>query len=192
MNTINHVESTKRDFSFIDLGLSVKWATCNVGATSPEEYGNYYSWGEVVPKSEYTKENYALYDLKDQSYTDIGSNISGSSFDAAHVEWGERWRMPTANEMTELCKNCTIERASLNGIVGAKVIGPNGNSIFLPMTGSRYERELRFRSRFGCYWTGSLDEHDFRRANGLFCDREKWVQDQFYRFEGLSIRPVTD
>lgn len=115
----------------VDLGLSVNWAGWNIGATSPEELGNRYAWGETETREKYTYENYKYYN-PDSIYTDIGYNISGTQYDAARKNWGGSWRMPTRVEMQELVDKCTWEWTSFNNSPGYKVIGPNGNSIFLP------------------------------------------------------------
>ena len=93
----------------VDLGLSVYWCSCNVGAESPEEYGDYYAWGETKPKSSYRRENYSYYNTETETYTDIGENISGTEYDAATVNLGSDWKMPTKDEFQELLDNCTWE-----------------------------------------------------------------------------------
>lgn len=119
----------------IDLGLSVYWASCNLGAEKPEEYGDYYAWGETKTKSKYSQDNYSYYDVNTLQYIDIGENISGTQYDAATVNLGADWRMPTKDEIEELIKNCTWEWTQIDNINGYKVIGKNGNSIFLPAAG---------------------------------------------------------
>ena len=117
---------------WVDLGLSVKWATMNVGASSPSDYGSYFAWGETRPKSEYTADNCVTWnkDLKD---------ISGnSSYDAARSNWGGSWRLPTQKELEELENKCKWTWTTQGGHKGYKVTGPNGNSIFLPAAGWRY------------------------------------------------------
>ena len=120
---------------YVDLGLSVRWATCNVGANNPEDYGDYYAWGETKTKKEYTEENC-------ETYKNIG-DIKGTSRDVAHVRWGSPWRMPTEEESQELIDNCDWEWTTLNGVEGSKVTSrKNGNSIFLPAAGWRYGTSL--------------------------------------------------
>lgn len=126
--------------AYVDLGLSVKWATCNVGASSPEEYGNYYAWGETTTKSSYTEDN---------SKTDgvsMSSSIAGdASYDAARANWGGTWRLPTASESQELIDNCTWTWTTQGGKNGYKVTSEkNGNSIFLPAAGCRYSMTLYY------------------------------------------------
>lgn len=129
----------------VDLGLSVKWASCNVGAERPEEYGDYFAWGEVSPKDSYTEGNCSTYG---KSMTDISGN---PQYDAATANWGGAWRMPTASEQQELLNNCTWEWTSLNGINGQRVTGSNGNSIFLPAAGYRYGTSSYYVGSYGYY-----------------------------------------
>ena len=122
---------TENGHEWVDLGLpsGLKWATCNVGAKTPEQCGNYYAWGETKTKDEYTQANSLTYG-KDMN--DISGN---AQYDAATANWGGDWRMPTEEEMQELMNCCTLEWTKQNRIKGYKVTGPNGNSIFLPVTG---------------------------------------------------------
>ena len=118
----------------VDLGLSVNWASCNIGASKPEETGNYYARGETQPKSTYSENNYSYYNASTNQYIEIGDDISGTQYDAATVKLGNEWRMPTHIEMQELY-NCTHEWVQINGVNGCKITGKNGNSIFLPASG---------------------------------------------------------
>ena len=120
----------------VDLGLSVKWASCNLGATKPEEYGDYYAWGETETKTEYTEENYKYWKNRETGeFADIGHEISGTQYDVVNVKWGNGWRMPTMLELFELQDKCKWEWTTLNGVDGFKVTGSNGNSIFMSATG---------------------------------------------------------
>ena len=125
---------------YVDLGLSVKWATFNLGATSPEDYGDYFAWGETEPKEEYTWANYKWCDGTDTHITKYNTSDGKITLeledDAAHVNWGSNWRMPSKDELKELIDSCQWERATLNDVVGNKITGPNGNSIFIPAAGS--------------------------------------------------------
>ena len=121
----------------MDLGLSVNWATCNIGATKPEECGDYFAWGETSPKDVYTEETYLYYDVaNNRKLIDIGTEISGTEHDAARKQWGDDWRMPAEEELYELLRDCLWQWFTINGVNGYKVIGPNGNSIFLPAAGT--------------------------------------------------------
>lgn len=122
----------------VDLGLSVLWASCNLGATTPEGCGEYYSWGETKPKAvPYIKDNYAYYDSNTANYISIGNDISNTEYDAAKVNLGNNWRMPTTAETEELIYNCTWEWTQINGVNGYRITGNNGHFIFLPAAGSK-------------------------------------------------------
>lgn len=138
---------------YVDLGLSVRWATCNVGANSPEEYGNYYAWGETIAKKAFTVENFI-----NGVTTILGDDITGTEYDVAHVKWGGKWRMPTYSEAKELVELCTWTVAEKNGVNGCIVTGPNGNSIFLPAAGSPDSKGVNYDAeKYGNFWTGSCD-----------------------------------
>lgn len=188
----------------IDLGLSVKWACCNVGAESPEDYGGYYAWGETEEKSDYTLDNYK-YHNSNTGFFNIGSNISGTSYDVAHVKWGGSWRMPTWDEIKELFDKCSWKWIEINGIKGQKVTGPNGNSIFLPASGCSYDMEVDDSGWYGFYWSGTIDD--------IYCGCDH-NHNQYYlhsrafnfwfgynitpqgtnpdRYLGYTVRPVTE
>ena len=175
---------------YVDLGLSVKWATCNVGANAPEEYGNYYAWGETTTKSDYTESSYQYHN--GSYYVNIGSNISGTHYDAARAQWGGSWRMPTKAEFQELINRCTWTWTSYNGVNGYKVTGPNGNSIFFPAAGHRRDTELYYRGTDGSYWFGSLNESSSGYAYRLDFNRDGCYVNSFYRERCLTVRPVCD
>lgn len=141
-------------YEYVDLGLSVKWATCNIGATKPEEYGNYFAWGEINPisKTWVRWSDYELCDGNEESCKDIGANISGTKYDAATSIMGKGWRMPTLEEWKELKSRCDYEWSTVNGIEGLKVTGPNENSIFLPAGGEINTSGTDDENR-GNYWT---------------------------------------
>lgn len=128
----------------IDLGLpsGTKWACCNVESSSPEGYGGYYAWGETEEKSDYDRYTYKYYNDITGYIINIGSNISGTQYDVAHVKWGGSWRMPTKDEIEELVNNCTWKWTTYNGVNGQLVTAPNGNSIFLPAAGNRLGTDL--------------------------------------------------
>lgn len=192
----NHVHA-------VDLGLSVKWACCNVGADVPEGYGGYYAWGETEEKSNYIWSTYKYWSDKDgdgnveeKEITNIGSNISGTSYDVAHVKWGGSWRMPTLDEIKELCNKCFWEWTTVNGVNGQKVTGPNGNSIFLPAAGYRYGKEVDYRGSYGFYWSGTLGEYYRDDAFHLYFGSgfRDWYDYGYYSrlLYGRPVRPVTE
>lgn len=176
----------------VDLGLSVKWAGWNVGASRPEEYGGYYAWGELEEKSDYSLNTYQYYDQANKAYQFIGDNISGTQYDVARTQWGGNWRMPTKEEFQELVDRCDWEWAKYNGVSGQKVIGPNGNSIFLPAAGYRHGQHFSYRGSDGHYWMGDFYRDDSKNAYFLYFyyGYEHWNYD--YRFDGFSVRPVFD
>ena len=133
----------------VDLGLSVKWGTCNIGATRPEDYGLFFAWGETESKEDYWWTNYRYCNQQDEFYgggmtkycTNAAYGLPDSlntllrEDDAASTHWQENWRIPTYEEGQELCQQCTWEWKERNGIYGFEVTGPNGNSIFMPTAG---------------------------------------------------------
>lgn len=161
-----HGSSNVHDY--VDLGLSVKWATCNVGANSPEDYGNYYSWG-------------------------WGGEVKGSVlYDAARANWGGTWRLPTKAELEELENKCTWIWTTQKRVKGYKVTGPNGNSIFLPAAGFRDGRSLLSAGEYGYYWSSTPYESNSNYAYYLdFNGGHQGVQ-WHYRYDVLSVRPVAE
>ena len=172
---------------YVDLGLSVKWATCNVGASKPEDYGNYYAWGETSKKSSYTVDNNKTYG---KSMGDIAGN---SIYDAATANWGGNWRMPTKAEMQELRDRCNWTWTTQNGVKGYKVTSKtNGNSIFLPAAGYRYGSLLRSAGSDGHYWSSTPGEgYDCYAYYLLFHSITHGMSDSF-RYDGQSVRPVLE
>ena len=179
-NFSSHGISTSRE---VDLGLSVNWAGWNVGATSPEEDGDYFAWGETYSKADYSNRTYKYLDKN------IGENISGTQYDVAKSKWGNEWRMPTTAEWEELVNRCTWTLTTYNGVNGMKVTGPNGNSIFLPAAGWRSDTPGG-RGSDGCYWSGSLYESDGSMAWYLTFQSSDSNVLSGYREYGFSVRPV--
>ena len=181
------VTSTINGHEYVDLGLpsGLKWATCNVGASKPEEYGNHYAWGETEVKEKYTSRNCKI---KRKEIKDIGGN---SQYDVARKEWGSTWRMLTVAEFDELCdkNNCTWTWTTQNGIKGYKVTGKkNGNSIFLPAAGGRVGTSLDSQGTCGYYWFSTPCEGS---PGHLVLDsytRYPLYGDYYF---GLSVRPVS-
>lgn len=171
----------------MDLGLSVKWATCNVGATQPHGYGNYYAWGETSTKSEYTDRTCRTY----RRYT--SGDISGNSiYDVARANWGGSWRMPTKREMEELKNKCTWKWTTQSGVKGYRVTGPNGNSIFLPTAGECQRSSRYDAGKCGYYWSSTPYERKSDSAYQLDFDDSGHRVNCYFRYQGATVRPVSD
>ena len=186
----------------VDLGLSVKWASFNIGATSPEDYGGYYAWGETEEKSNYSWSTYkwcnGSYDTmtkycKSSSYGTVDNKKTLElSDDVAHVKLGGSWRMPTLDEIKELINDCSWSWTTQNGVNGYKVTGPNGNSIFLPAAGYRIGTRVDFRGSDGFYWSGTLGDaySYFAYYLNIYSSSRGWYDNG--RVIGHTVRPVTD
>ena len=190
----------------VDLGLSVKWATCNLGAASPEEYGEYYAWGETETKTDYDWGTYkwckgaynklTKYCPSDESgfWAGYGSPDGKTSLDlsddVAHIKLGGKWRMPTDAEWTELRERCKWTLTRTNSAYGCKVTGPNGNSIFLPAACYRDGTLLIGAGSNGYYWSSSLGTVNHAR----YVDFNTIIDYMDYdnRCYGLSVRPVSE
>ena len=196
----NAVTTPTTDSRAVDLGLTVKWASCNVGATAPEEYGGYYAWGETEEKSDYEWYTYKYCNGILTSMTKYCTSSSDGTIDnkttlepaddVASVKWGGKWRMPTLDEIKELKDNCTWEWTTLNGVKGYRVTGPNGNSIFLPAAGYSSGTEEYSQGFVGGYWSSSLDSSNSGRAYGLFFISGSYVWVNNDRYYGRTVRPV--
>ena len=187
----------------VDLGLSVKWANMNVGAESPEDYGNYYAWGETATKATYYDWS-TYFDNNDVGYeftkynNEGGKTVLDLEDDAAHVNLGGSWRMPTKAEWQELIDNCTWTWTTQNGINGYKVTsnkaGYMDKFIFLPAAGYRFDRDPFDVGSHGYYWSSSLDEYSSNNAWGLYLGSGShgfhYFDDYRNRCSGLSVRPV--
>ena len=173
---------------YVDLGLSVKWATCNLGASSPLDYGDYYAWGETSVKSIYTTQNSRTYG---NSYynCDMGGN---ESTDAARACWGSTWRLPTKAEAQELVDKCAWIWTKQGDKAGYQITSQNGNSIFLPATGFRYESLLDSAGEWGNYWTSSPNGSFASRAFSLYFSAAGRDVGWSNRCYGRSIRPVCE
>ena len=174
---------------WVDLGLpsGLKWATCNVGASSPEEYGDHFAWGETRTKSTYTDDNCASLN---QSWGDIGGN---SSRDAATANWGGDWRMPTEAEFEELLNNCTWEWTTQNSHEGYKVTSKqNGQSIFLPAAGWRNGADKNYVGSYGSYWSSTPNASDPDHAYYLYFFEGSHGVNWDFHYYGVSVRPVLE
>lgn len=191
----------------IDLGLSVKWASFNLGATKPEEYGEYFAWGEIEPKENYSWSTYkwcmnssSLQLIKYCNNSSYGYNeftdnktVLDPEDDAAAIALGGGWRMPTKAEQDELRNSCTWTWTSKNGVNGRLVTGVNGNSIFLPAAGSRADTDLNGTGSYGGFWSSSLKADNQSLAYYVFFNsfNVDWYCDTD-RYRGQCVRPVQD
>ena len=171
---------------YADLGLSVKWATRNVGADSPEESGDFFAWGEIAPKDDYTEDNSLTYGNKE--IQDISGN---PEYDAARANWGGTWRLPTMEECEEFLDNCQFEWTQFNGQNGFKVTGPSGNSIFLPAAGTTSSGILWHDDEDATFWSSTT--YSSISAYGPYIQQDKYnyisIQSRSY---GLPLRAVSD
>lgn len=178
----------------LDLGLSVRWASHNLGAEAPEQYGGYYGWGD--PAGLHTTDE--VYDAQRNWLPGLygGPNppeqIAGTELDVARAKWGGAWRLPTHAEIEEL-EACARQWTEVNGVGGFRLTGPNGNRIFLPAAGSRLDREVFDAGTAGYYWTGtSVSDSGAEDAYRLYLGEEGANTGPTQRYRGLSVRPVYD
>ena len=204
-------QTTEKGHEYVDLGLpsGLKWATCNVGATTPEKYGKHFAWGETEPRTIYDgntykwgtatyDEEYEWWDLetltKYNTSSDYGTvddkTVLELADDAARANWGGAWRMPTDAEWTELRENCTWTWITKNGVNGYEVKGPNGNSIFLPAAGGRLDDGLYDAGSYGLYWSSSLYSGYSDCAWYVDFGSDYVSRNYVDRYYGRSVRPV--
>lgn len=186
----------------VDLGLpsGTLWADRNIGADSPEDYGDYFAWGETATKSTYSWDTYkwcngtsdsqTKYCTKDSYGTVDDLTTLESEDDAATANWGKQWRMPTYEEMNELRTECTWTWTTQNSVNGYKVTGPNGNSIFLPAAGARHNSVLYHVGSSGYYCSGSLYESDPSYAWYLYFSSSSYYSNDYSRRFGYPVRAV--
>ena len=184
----------------VDLGLSVKWASCNVGATLPEEYGGYFSWGETEEKDFYGWSAYKLCNgtintLTKYCYDEMEGNVDNKMVlepidDVANVVMGEGWRMPTDAEIMELVEGCTWEWTVLNDVNGYRVTGTNGNSIFLPAAGYISGKEVEYPGVYGMYWSSTIGDLFTYHGCCLEFTSQYFVNMVTYRNGGQTVRAV--
>lgn len=170
----------------VDLGLSVKWADCNVGASSPSDYGGYFAWGEISQKFTYYESNSETFEVP------LGDISGNSRYDAARANWGGNWRLPTKAECQELVDKCTWTWTTQGGHNGYKVVGPNGNSIFLPAAGLRDGASLDDAGGCGYYWNSTPDGIDTQHAYRLYFHCYYRSVHGSSRNYGRSVRPVSE
>ena len=207
--TIDHLSEVVRlgGHDFVDLGLpsGTLWATCNVGAINPEDYGDYFAWGETTIKETYSWSTYKYCNGSSTTFTKYCNNSSygnegftdtlttlEAGDDAATANWGAGWRMPTSTEMQELFDNCTYEWTTQNGVSGEKFTGPNGKSIFLPAAGYRNGTEFVSANSNGngFYWSRMLYIDNTLDSVEFHFDNTHTSMGATTRKCGLPVRPV--
>ncbi|MBQ8864899.1 MAG: hypothetical protein IJ020_02000 [Bacteroidaceae bacterium] len=198
-------EEIKEEHEWVDLGLpsGTLWATCNVGANSPEEYGNHFAWGETQPKTSY---NWSTYKYCKGSASTMTKYCTNSSYgtvdnktelepsdDAATANWGNNWQMPSLEQLKELYNSSytTTTWTTMNGVYGRKITSKsNGNSIFLPAAGRRFDTSLNYAGSFGLYWSRSLYAGHSNNVYVLFFNSRNIFTGNDSRCYGRSVRPV--
>lgn len=188
MLSLNIMAQGKRQVNgheYVDLGLSVKWATCNVGASRPSEFGDYYVWGKT--SAETLKSDVDAEELL------MNSIHPESGYDAARENWGGAWRLPTKEEFQELRDNCYWTWTTQGGQKGARVTSKkNGRSIFLPAEGYRDSFGRHVEDPLSYYWTSTLSEESSEYACSLGFTNREIIMGFFYRHDGFNVRPVID
>jgi len=208
---VDSVWFTSSDHEFVDLGLSVKWATCNVGAEKPEEYGDLYAWGETAPKTSYTWTNYKFRtdgdsrdDVKFSKYNTVSSYgpvdkkpVLDLEDDVANAKWGGSWRLPTQAELDELINDCTWKwyskgNSTFGGVAGYKVTSKKYTNrfIFLPAAGYKNDTNLSAVGSRGYYWSSSLNSEYPYCVWHVYFNDSNVSQINNDRNRGFSVRPV--
>lgn len=186
--------STNQDESFemtaVDLGLSVKWGSCNLGASSNSGRGDYFAWGETTPKSYFTKENYKYWDVETSSYINIGNEISGTEYDPATVMLGEGWRMPTKEECEELMNGCTRHATSTSGTTYFFVFTSKTNGNTISFGGYSTASPSYGFGDYGAYFLSSTLTYNSVNLIEVTADYHKATT--WDRHWGYQIRPVYD
>ncbi len=180
--------TTANGQEYVDMGLSVKWATCNLGADSPEKFGNYFAWGEI-----YNKHTYSIQSSNTYGDSTISDIAGVTRYDAARARLGDDWRMPTVEEMEELLTNTDMKWTKRKRVEGLLLTSKkNGNSIFLPCTGVQHSEGLIFQDMWGDYWSSTPDTEDSRKAFMITISKEGVQLHSSYREFGCTIRPVRE
>ena len=192
VETVYEAKQMINGHEYVDLGLSVKWATCNVGANAPHEYGDYFAWGETATKREYTEENCKTIEIRKRLFVDKTIDKRENFKDTARANWGGSWRMPTKAEMEELKNRCTWTWTSQSGVKGYKVTGPNGNSIFLPTAGYCGGSSRNSVGEYGGYWSSTPYESDTDNAYRLYFYSGYRNVHWLSRYFGRTVRPVSE
>lgn len=201
--TVIVTEAVEEEHEYVDLGLpsGTLWATCNVGANAPEEYGDYFAWGETEPKTTYTWANYKWCNGSNTTMTKYCTNSSYGTVDnktelevaddAATANWGSSWRMPSLTQIKELVNESTSVWTTQNGVNGYLVTGFNGNTLFLPAAGIRYGSSLDLDGMFGNCWSRTLySTYPCNASNLCYYSSYLGYNLNNYRYYGFTVRAV--
>ena len=201
------------EHEYVDLGLpsGTLWATCNVGANAPEEYGDYFAWGETETKEVYTWTTYKWCNGSGDSLTKYCTDSSygyngcvdnktelDPEDDAAYVNWGPSWRMPSREQFNELRENCSEQWIQRNGVYGCLLTGSNGNSLFLSAAGILVESGLIYEGIYSSCWSHTLGHPDYSPQSKSYMAYQEFFYSEvvygwYYRYDryfGRSVRPV--
>ena len=193
---------TPDNHEYVDLGLpsGTLWATCNVGANTPEEDGDFFAWGETTPKEIYDMDNYKWFNATDNKLTKYCTDSQYGTVDyktellpeddAAYVNWGPSWRMPTLEQQQELIDRCSWQWVQRNGVYGRLVTGPNGNTLFFPAADYRGDSSINNVRTIGAYWSRTLDSG---YPSGLYFLNFDWESVYLFshiRSHGFTVRAV--
>lgn len=209
-NNGNNSNGTYNGHEYVDLGLpsGTLWATCNIGATKPEGYGDYFAWGETEPKTIYDWCTYKYCNDCDPNlltrycyYAGYGYNgftdnltVLQPMDDATTANWGSGWRMPTSKQWRELSDNTTVTWTTQNSVKGRKFTASNGNSLFLPSSGYYDGSSLGYGGSYGCYWSSLLNDEYPGQAWYFYFDSgdDYYVYHGGNRYNGRSVRAVRE
>ncbi len=190
---------------WVDLGLpsGTLWATCNVGANAPEEYGDYFAWGETEANEYYNRFSYKWWYYDENGHIFITKYCTDSEWgtvdnkteldpedDAAYVNWGPSWRIPSREQIDELLNVCTWEMTTRNGVIGDLVTGPNGKMLFFPTAGYIEDSSLHEVGEWGMYWSRTLNNNSNGSAYWLYFHSGLECCEANFRYGGFSVRPV--
>ena len=193
---------TPDNHEYVDLGLpsGTLWATCNVGADTPEDNGDYFAWGETAPKEMYDMDSYKWYNAADNKLTKYCTDSQYGTVDyktellpeddAAYVNWGPSWRMPTLEQQQELIDRCTWQWVQRNGVKGRLVTGPNGNTLFFPAADYQGDSTHNNVSSIGAYWSRTLDSGYPSGLYFLNFDSKSVYLFDHIRSHGFTVRAV--
>ena len=183
---LSPADGTLGGMEYVNLGLSVKWAVSNIGASAPYEVGNAYAWGETKPKSGYIAQNSETHN---REIWEFGGDPKR---DAAAANLGEPWRLPTKAEVEELFERCSVSWGKVKGQNGLLLTSENGKSLFLPAGGQHYEREVHWQGACGYYWTSTPHENNLESAYCFDFDSGNTHIRPELRVYGINIRPVAE